>query len=111
MFAKDFKPAKGMVPATVFIGSNEAIAATKAARLSGTYSKVCIKPSDHPSKFRWGFLHSLPVLIYAEENLPVEIVYDLMRELDRCGVSHITALRLSGKYIAIYDPKRASVTV
>lgn len=110
MFAKDFKPSKGMIPATVFIGSHDAITATKAARLHGSYSTVCIKPSDHPSKFRWGFLHSLPVLIYAEEDLPVEIVHDLIRELDRCGASHITALRLSGKFIALYSPKRASVT-
>lgn len=104
MFAKDFKPAKGMMPATVFIGSYDAIAATKAARASGTYSKVCIKPSDNPSQFSWGFLHSLPVLVYAEEDLPIETVHALIIELGRCGSSHIAAMRLSGKVIAYYSP-------
>lgn len=104
MFAKEFTPGKGMMPASVFIGSFEAIAATKAARDTGTRSRVCIKPGDNPSQFSWGFLHSLPVLIYAEDDLPLETVHTLIIELARCGASHITAMRLTGKVIAYYSP-------
>lgn len=109
MFAKHFKPAKGIMPATVFIGSYEAIQATKNSQEAGVFSKVCIRPGESPSHFSWGFLHSLPVLIYAEDDLPLETVHTLIIELARCGTGHITAMRLTGKVIAYYSPDAGRV--
>lgn len=105
MFAKEFAPASGMIPAIVFIGSHEAIKATKIARANGDHSRVCIKPGDNPNQFSWGFLHSLPVLVYAEDDLPRETVIALVTELARCGASHIAAMRISGAFIAFYSPE------
>lgn len=105
MFGKGFVPERGMVPVGVFIGSSEAIEVTQVARFYGDRSRVCIKPGDDPTRFNWSFLHSLPVVVYAEESVPLETVHSLMIEIARCGASHIAALQLSGKVIAFYSPE------
>lgn len=102
MYGKDFRPGKGMVPVTVFIGSHDAIGATKANRLCGFNSQVCIKPSDDPAAFNWSFLRGLPVIVQAPSGFPKRCAESLVIELAKAGATDIAGITDRGEILVVY---------
>jgi hypothetical protein len=101
-YGASFQPAKGMIPATVYVGSHDAISAVKRRLEAGIKGLCCLPPGAQPSAYRWDFLRGLPVIVRAPDDLAREYTQAVVMELATAGARDIAAISDTGTIIAVY---------
>lgn len=101
-YGANFQPAKGMIPATAYIGSHDALSVIRCRLEAGIKGLCYLPPGAKPSAYRWSFLRGLPVIVRMPNDLAREYVEAVVIELANAGARDIAAISDTGIIIAVY---------